>query len=127
MGGSPDQIAGVRVLGDVCAVATDGSVIDLPSPSQRRLLGLLALHAPRRLRSEMLLARATEMVPTAARTLPLAELTVAGLHPESLNDWETNLRKLTGDHLQQVVRKYLTPANRSVLVVTPGGMRGTIP
>lgn len=54
MGGSPDRIAGVRVLGTVCAVAADGSVIDLPSSSQRRLLALLALHAPRRLRSERL-------------------------------------------------------------------------
>ena len=67
MGGSPDQIAGVRVLGDVCAVATDGSVIDLPSPSQRRLLGLLALHAPRRLRSEML-ADVLGVSPGALRT-----------------------------------------------------------
>jgi DNA-binding SARP family transcriptional activator len=54
VGGSPDRIAGVRVLGAVCAVAADGSVIDLPSSSQRRLLGLLALHAPSRLRSERL-------------------------------------------------------------------------
>ena len=67
MGGSPDQIAGVRVLGDVCAVAGDGSVIDLPSPSQRRLLGLLALHAPRRLRSEML-ADVLGVSPGALRT-----------------------------------------------------------
>lgn len=80
-----------------------------------------------RLRSEALLARATELVPTAARTLPLAELTLAGLPPESLNDWESNLRKLSSEHLQQLVKKYLSPANRSVLVVTPGGMRGTIP
>jgi DNA-binding SARP family transcriptional activator len=67
VGGSPDQIAGVRVLGDVCAVAADGSVIDLPSPSQRRLLGLLALHAPRRLRSEML-ADVLGVSPGALRT-----------------------------------------------------------
>jgi DNA-binding SARP family transcriptional activator len=67
VGGSPDQIAGVRVLGDVCAVTTDGSVIDLPSPSQRRLLGLLALHAPRRLRSEML-ADVLGVSPGALRT-----------------------------------------------------------
>jgi predicted Zn-dependent peptidase len=80
-----------------------------------------------RLRSEALLARATELVPTAARTLPLAELTMAGLPPESLNEWESNLRKLSSERLQQVVKKYLTAANRSVLVVTPGGMRGTIP
>lgn len=67
VGGSPDQIAVVRVLGDVCAVAADGSVIDLPSPSQRRLLGLLALHAPRRLRSEML-ADVLGVSPGALRT-----------------------------------------------------------
>jgi DNA-binding SARP family transcriptional activator len=67
VGGSPDQIAGVRVLGDVCVLAADGSVIDLPSPSQRRLLGLLALHAPRRLRSEML-ADVLGVSPGALRT-----------------------------------------------------------
>lgn len=67
MGGSPEQIARVRVLGEVCAVAADGSVIDLPSPSQRRLLGLLALHAPRRLRSEML-ADVLGVSPGALRT-----------------------------------------------------------
>ena len=67
MGGPPEQIAGVRVLGNVCAVAADGSVIDLPSPSQRRLLGLLALHAPRRLRSEML-ADVLGVSPGALRT-----------------------------------------------------------
>ena len=52
---------------------------------------------------------------------------VAGLPPETLNEWEGNLRKLSSERIQQAVKKYLTPANRSVLVVTPGGMRGTIP
>ena len=47
-------IASVRVLGAVRAVTTDGSFIDLPSASQRRLLAILAVHAPRRLRSEWL-------------------------------------------------------------------------
>ena len=32
----------------------DGSIIDVPSASQRRLLGLLAVHAPRQLRPEWL-------------------------------------------------------------------------
>ena len=44
--------ASVRVLGAVCGVTPDGSIIDVPSPSQRRLLGLLAVHAPRQLRAE---------------------------------------------------------------------------
>jgi DNA-binding SARP family transcriptional activator len=60
-------IARVRVLGAVQAVAADGSAIELPSPSQRRLLGLLALHAPRRLRSEWL-ADVLGVSPGALRT-----------------------------------------------------------
>ena len=44
----------VRVLGTVCGVTPDGSIIEVPSASQRRLLGLLAVHAPRRLRAEWL-------------------------------------------------------------------------
>jgi DNA-binding SARP family transcriptional activator/tetratricopeptide (TPR) repeat protein len=60
-------VASVRVLGGVHAVATDGSLIDLPSPSQRRLLAILALHAPRRLRSEWL-ADALDISPGALRT-----------------------------------------------------------
>jgi len=50
--GSEPAIKSVRLLGGVHAVAVDGSAIDLPSASQRRLLAILALHSPRRLRSE---------------------------------------------------------------------------
>ena len=46
--------ASVRVLGTVCGVTPDEAVIEVPSASQRRLLGLLAVHAPRRLRAEWL-------------------------------------------------------------------------
>jgi DNA-binding SARP family transcriptional activator/tetratricopeptide (TPR) repeat protein len=46
--------ASVHVLGAVCGVTPHGSIIDLPSASQRRLLGLLAVHAPRQLRPEWL-------------------------------------------------------------------------
>lgn len=42
------------MLGGVHGLASDGSVVDLPSASQRRLLAILAVHAPRRLRSEWL-------------------------------------------------------------------------
>jgi DNA-binding SARP family transcriptional activator len=52
--GSVPLIKSVRLLGGVHAVAVDGSAIDLPSASQRRLLAILALHSPRRLRSEWL-------------------------------------------------------------------------
>jgi DNA-binding SARP family transcriptional activator/tetratricopeptide (TPR) repeat protein len=52
--GTEPAIKSVRLLGGVHAVAVDGSAIDLPSASQRRLLAILALHSPRRLRSEWL-------------------------------------------------------------------------
>ena len=54
MVGSEPVIKSVRLLGGVHAVAVDGAAIDLPSASQRRLLAILALHSPRRLRSEWL-------------------------------------------------------------------------
>ena len=46
--------ASVHVLGAVYGVAPDGSRVDVPSTSQRRLLGLLAVNAPRQLRTEWL-------------------------------------------------------------------------
>jgi DNA-binding SARP family transcriptional activator len=60
-------IASVRILGGVHAVARDGSLVDLPSVSQRRLLAILALHSPRRLRSEWL-ADVLDISPGALRT-----------------------------------------------------------
>jgi hypothetical protein len=44
----------VRLLGGVNAVAVDGSAVDVPSVSERRVLAIVALHSPRRLRSESL-------------------------------------------------------------------------
>ena len=67
MGTGDRSIAAVRVLGGVHTLGSDGSVVDLPSASQRRLLAVLALHAPRRLRSEWL-ADLLEITPGALRT-----------------------------------------------------------
>ena len=60
-------VAFVRVLGGVDAVARDGAVIGVPSATQRRLLGVLAVHAPRRLRPEWL-ADVLGISPGALRT-----------------------------------------------------------
>jgi DNA-binding SARP family transcriptional activator/tetratricopeptide (TPR) repeat protein len=52
---SPDATpALVHVLGAVYGVTPEGETVDVPSASQRRLLGLLAIHAPRQLRAEWL-------------------------------------------------------------------------
>ncbi len=64
--GGPSSLGLVCVLGDVHAVGSDGSIIEIPSASQRRLLGVLAVHAPRRLRAEWL-ADVLEISPGALR------------------------------------------------------------
>jgi DNA-binding SARP family transcriptional activator len=46
----------IRVLGPIQVIDADGCAIDLPSASQRRLLGLLAVHAPGPVRAERLAA-----------------------------------------------------------------------
>lgn len=61
------DIGCVRILGAVQAETNDGTFVDLPSASQRRLLAILALHAPRRLRAEWL-AEVLDVSPAALRT-----------------------------------------------------------
>jgi DNA-binding SARP family transcriptional activator/tetratricopeptide (TPR) repeat protein len=52
---SPDAApASVHVLGAVYGVTPEGVNVEVPSASQRRLLGLLAIYAPRQLRAEWL-------------------------------------------------------------------------
>ena len=58
--------ASVHVLGAACAVTPEGSTIDVPSASHRRLLGLLAVHAPRQLRAQWL-ADVLDVTPGALR------------------------------------------------------------
>jgi DNA-binding SARP family transcriptional activator len=62
-----ERPASVRVLGAVCGVTPDGSIVNVPSASQRRLLGLLAVHAPRQLRAEWL-ADVLSVTPGGLRT-----------------------------------------------------------
>jgi len=57
----------VRVLGPVQLIGVDGEVVDLPSPSQRRLLAALALHASRPVRAEWLCG-VLDVTPGALRT-----------------------------------------------------------
>ena len=63
----PERVAFVRVLGPVQVVMASGRVVDLPSISQRRLLGVLALHARTSLRVEWL-ADTVGVTPGALRT-----------------------------------------------------------
>src|SRR5579862_5423010 len=44
----------IRVLGPIQVITDEGDAIDLPSVTQRRLLAMLAVHAPNRVRAEQL-------------------------------------------------------------------------
>jgi DNA-binding SARP family transcriptional activator/tetratricopeptide (TPR) repeat protein len=50
----PQGLASVRVLGPVQLLGASGEVVDLPSAAQRRLLGVLAIHAGVPVRAEYL-------------------------------------------------------------------------
>lgn len=50
----PRGLASVRVLGPVQVLGAGGEVVDLPSAAQRRLLGVLAIHASAPVRAEYL-------------------------------------------------------------------------
>ena len=57
----------VRVLGPVQIVGAQGTIVDLPSATQRRLLAALALHAPAPVRAEWL-CRILDVSPGGLRT-----------------------------------------------------------
>jgi DNA-binding SARP family transcriptional activator len=71
----------VCVLGNVRALAPDSGIVEVPSASQRRLLGLLALHTPQRLRTDWL-ADVLEITPGALRRSVSRLRTVLG--PDAL-------------------------------------------
>lgn len=66
MTGSRGGFDFVRVLGPIQLVTTAGTVVDLPSASQRRLLAALALHGRRSVRASWL-ADVLEVSPGALR------------------------------------------------------------
>ena len=57
----------VRVLGPIHVVASTGRAVELASASQRRLLGVLAVHAPHAVRAERL-AAVLDLSPSGLRT-----------------------------------------------------------
>jgi predicted ATPase/DNA-binding SARP family transcriptional activator len=61
------RIALVRLLGPVQVVVTDGSTLDLPSVTQRRIVAMLALEARRPIRTERL-SQELQMSPGSLRT-----------------------------------------------------------
>jgi predicted Zn-dependent peptidase len=65
--------------------------------------------------------RAMSLVTTNYRGLAFARVLSTSNHPEGLNEWMSQARKVTSESLQRIVKKYFTPANRTVLYVYPPG------
>jgi zinc protease len=76
-----------------------------------------------RAQTEALRVRSLSMVTTSSRALMLSSMLAVTNHPEGINDWEQRAKRATSDELRRVAAKYLTAANRSVLIVMP---RGTV-
>jgi predicted Zn-dependent peptidase len=72
-----------------------------------------------RLKTDSLRRRAFNLVTTAARAQVFANFLAVFGHLEAVNDWEEQARRVGSDDLKRVAQKYLTPANRTVLIVKP--------
>ncbi|MGA3236261.1 MAG: insulinase family protein [Bryobacteraceae bacterium] len=74
-----------------------------------------------RVETDYLRKRTFALVTTAARAQVFDEfLTIYG-GLEAVNGWEKRVRRIGGDDLKRVARKYLTAANRTVMIVNPEG------
>ena len=66
-------------------------------------------------------SRGLNLVSTLVRSVMLARLQASVGNPEAVNQWEDGEQHLSSDVLRRVAKLYLTPANRVVLTVMPGG------
>ena len=74
-----------------------------------------------RVETDYLRKRTFSLVTTAARALVFDEFLTIYRRLDAVNDWERQVRRIGSDDLKRVARKYLTPGNRTVMVVTPAG------
>jgi predicted Zn-dependent peptidase len=73
-----------------------------------------------RIATDALRRRAFQLVTTTVRAQVFAQfLTVFG-RLDAVNDWEREERRVTSEDVKRIARKYLTPANRTVLLAMPG-------
>jgi len=73
-----------------------------------------------RVATDSLRRRAFQLVTTSIRAQVFGQfLTVYG-QLEAVNNWEKQTRRVGIDDVKRVARKYLTPANRTVMLLKPG-------
>jgi zinc protease len=71
--------------------------------------------------TDALRRRAFSLVTTTVRAQVFAQSLVAYGQISAVNDWDRQEGRVTSDEVKRVARKYLTPANRTVMILTPGG------
>jgi zinc protease len=73
-----------------------------------------------RLSMDSLRRRAFLLITTTRRAALMSQFVTAYGKLDALNDWEGAESRLAGDDVRRVAQRYLTPRNRTVLVVNPG-------
>ena len=67
--------------------------------------------------------RAFSMVTTTIRAQVFAQYLASYRQLDAVNDWERQEHRITNGDVMRVTRKYLTPANRTVMIVMPEAKR----
>lgn len=75
------------------------------------------------LATDALRRRAFQTVPKATRAAMMAFFSTAYDDVGVMNKWEREESRVSRSSVQEVAKKYFTPANRTVLIVNPGGQR----
>jgi zinc protease len=74
-----------------------------------------------RVRMSAIRSRGLNLVSTLVRSVMVGRLEASIGNPEAVNQWEDGEQHLSSAELSRVAKRYLTPANRVVLAVQPGG------
>jgi predicted Zn-dependent peptidase len=73
-----------------------------------------------RLETEAIRRRAFQLVTTSIRAQVFAQILAAYGQLEMVNEWERQLHRVSSEDVKRVALKYLTPANRTVMILAAG-------
>jgi predicted Zn-dependent peptidase len=74
-----------------------------------------------RVETDALRRRAFQLVTTSARAQVFVWFLTCHGQLDAVNEWERQRRRVGNDDVKRVALKYLTPAHRTVMTLTPGG------
>jgi zinc protease len=74
-----------------------------------------------RIQTDSLRRRAFQLVTTTQRAAVFAQVLTCYGQLDAVNQWEKQVRRVSSDDVKRAARKYLAPARRTVMTLTPGG------